>query len=123
MEINIYVLRTKLRVNKRKIIRLIKKIVREEKYQLSILNIIVTDDNHLKKLNRMFLKKKSSTNVISFNLGEVSEIYVSADKANTLREIYYYIVHGFLHIIGYDHQKQKQEKLMEDKCSHYVSGL
>lgn len=116
-------LHNKLQVDKRKIILLVKKIIREEKYQLSSLNIIITDNNHLKKLNRMFLKKKSSTNVISFNLGEVSEIYVSADEANTHRELYYYIVHGLLHIIGYDHQKRKQEKLMEDKCFHYISAL
>ncbi|KPJ73851.1 hypothetical protein AMJ52_02870 [candidate division TA06 bacterium DG_78] len=123
MEINVFTLQSKLQVDKKTIIRLVKKIIREEKYHLNILNIIIADNNHLKKLNRMFLKQNSPTNVISFNFGDVSEIYVSADKAKTHREVYYFIAHGLLHIIGYNHQKRKQEKLMEDKCSYYVSVL
>jgi probable rRNA maturation factor len=123
MKINMFILHNKLRVDKKKITRLVKGIIREEKYHLNILNIIITDNNHLKNLNKMFLKKNSSTNVISFNLGEVSEIYISADKVNTHREMYYCMIHGLLHIIGYEHQKRKQKKIMEDKCLHYVSSL
>jgi probable rRNA maturation factor len=123
MEINVFTLHTALQVNKRKIIRLVKKIIRDEKYQLHVLNIVIADNNYLKKLNQMFLKKKCSTNVISFNLGDISEIYVSADRAKTYRELYYCIAHGLLHIIGYDHQKRKQEELMHDKCSHYIAAL
>lgn len=68
----------------------------------------------------MFLNKNRTTNVISFNLDDVSEIYVSCDKIKNIEQLYYYIIHGMLHIIGYDHKNKTGERLMDEKCLRYL---
>ena len=123
MHIKVFNPYNKLKINKRTIVQLVKKISKEEKCKLDVLNIIIADDNYLKKLNKMFLKKNRTTNVISFNMDKVSEIYVSGEKAKNNRQLYYYIIHGLLHIIGYEHRNSKENKLMENKCFRYLSIL
>lgn len=123
MHIKVFNTYNKLKINKRTIVQLVKKISKEEKCKLDMLNIIIADDNYLKKLNKMFLKKNRTTNVISFNMDKVSEIYVSGEKAKNNRQLYYYIIHGLLHIIGYEHRNSKENKLMENKCFRYLSVL
>lgn len=101
---------------------LIKRVLREEKYELQRLNIVIERNNYLRKLNKMFFSKNRPTNVISFNMEEVSEIYISCDKVKYPEDLYYYIVHGLLHIIGYNHRDKKGEKEMRKKCLHYISN-
>jgi len=92
----------------------------DEKTELKNLNIILTNNNYLKELNRKFLKKDKPTNVISFRMEEVSEIYISYDRVSNTDELYYYIIHGLLHIIGYDHKTKAETKTMESKCLQYL---
>ena len=79
---------------------LIEKTLAAEGTIVKTLNIIITNDNYLKALNRRFLKKDKPTNVISFHMEEVSEIYISNDQVSDTNELYYYIIHGLLHIVG-----------------------
>jgi ssRNA-specific RNase YbeY (16S rRNA maturation enzyme) len=83
-------------------------------------NVVIADDKYLARLNERYFKKKRATNVIAFNLGEESEIYVSEDRASDTYELYYYILHGLLHTIGYDHTSKGADKTMEDKCVAYL---
>ena len=99
----------------------IKKVLREEKFKLNKLHIVIERDNYLRKLNKMFFRKDRATNVISFDMEEVSEIYVSYDRVKNHEDLYYYIVHGLLHIIGYDHRNSHERKNMRDRCLHYTS--
>ncbi len=121
MEINIFNQSLCSSIDGKKIMNLVKRILKEEKFKLSNLNIVIADDNHLKKLNRMFFKKNRTTNVISFNMEEVSEIYISFDQIKEHEELYYYIIHGLLHIIGYDHRNKAEGKVMRNKCLLYLS--
>jgi probable rRNA maturation factor len=123
MHVNIYNVYKKLSIDERKIVKLVKKILKGEGYKLNKLNIIITDNNHLKELNRKFLKKNRSTNVMAFNMDEVSEIYVSGEKVKNNEELYYYITHALLHIIGFEHRNSNENKLMEEKCFQYLSIL
>jgi rRNA maturation RNase YbeY len=100
----------------------VKRILAAEKKSCSILNIIVADNTYLKNLNKMYLKKTRPTNVISFNMGTVSEVYVSCDKAKTSRDLLFFIIHGILHIIGYDDRTLTQKKRMERKCLEYLEN-
>lgn len=110
-------------VDKKKIVAIIKKVLRQEKAKLNKVNVVIERDNYLKKLNKMFFKKDRATNVISFNLDEVSEIYVSYDQVKSPEELYYCIVHGLLHIIGYDHRNSQESKKMRNKCLYYTSDV
>lgn len=101
--------------------QLVRYIIKKEDYKKLIsLNIIIANANYLKELNKNFFKKNRPTNVISFNLDGVGEIYISRDEVNFPVDFYYYIIHGLLHIIGYDHYNRKTEKLMDRKCRSYL---
>jgi|ETN01SMinimDraft_1059929.scaffolds.fasta_scaffold11303_5 probable rRNA maturation factor len=92
-------------------------------------NFILTDDKFLKKLNTDFLNKKRTTNVLSFPndnffkykenfLGEVFLSYESCKKdatkfkINCKARISHLIIHGTLHLLGYDHETKENEKKM-----------
>lgn len=120
MKVNIFDQFNRYTHEKQKIVTLIKKIVEKEGHTLNILNIIITDNNYLKKLNKMYFKKNRATNVISFDMDEVSEIYVSYNKVKKKEDLFYYIIHGLLHIFGYDHRTSNEDRTMENKCLRYL---
>lgn len=120
MQVNIFNPSQCARVNRRKIATLVRKIVAKEKRSLDILNIIVADNTYLRELNSKYFKKNYATNVISFNMGTVSEIYVSCDKVKKTDDLLYFIIHGLLHIIGYDHGTRKGQRGMAHKCLEYL---
>lgn len=93
------------------------------------LNCILTTDNYLRKLNRTYLGKNRPTDVISFAIEDIWEIYISVDTARKRAyqygfdaeyEIYRYGVHGLLHLIGYDHKDLSMAQAMEEKEEKYL---
>ncbi len=122
MKINIFNECKDRTLNEKSIRRLIRKVVKKEKAKLYTLNVIITDNAYLRRLNKMFFKKNRTTNVISFTMDDVSEIYVSRDKSRSNEELLYFILHGLLHIIGYEHKSKQDELRMEDKCFTYLSN-
>jgi probable rRNA maturation factor len=109
----------------RKIKRLIEKVISEENKISGDLNFIITDDVLLKEINIEFLKHNYLTDVISFNDSKENkisgEIYVSLNtvKVNAINynvslreELIRVLVHGVLHLCGYDDNKcSKQEEM------------
>ena len=88
--------------------------------------ILLTNSLNMKKLNKKFRKRDKSTDVLSFpefakkdfmsikkkeiyigDLAASYEIINSRSKKNFLTEFDKVWVHGFLHLIGYDHIKNK----------------
>ena len=120
MRIDIFATSGRTRAKKAKVRRLIQKALAAEEKTFKAVNVIIADDEYLANLNETYFKKKRATNVIAFNLGEESEIYVSEDRASDTYELYYFILHGLLHTIGYDHRNKKENKAMEDKCVAYL---
>ena len=104
------------------------------------INFILADDKFLKKLNTDFLNKKKTTNVLSFPndnffkykenfLGEVFLSYESCKKdakkfkINSKDRISHLIIHGTLHLLGYDHKTKEDEKKMisiESKILNFI---
>jgi probable rRNA maturation factor len=96
-----------------------------EKTMLRDLHVIIVDDVYITRLNSEFFSRNRPTNVISFDLDDVREIYVSCDQARDDDDLYYFIAHGLMHLIGYTHDDPRQEKIMNDKCTNYlrVTGI
>jgi probable rRNA maturation factor len=78
------------------------------------LEIIITNDGNIQKLNREFRKIDLPTDVLTFVydppiLGEIYISYETIEKQarfynhSITEELYYILVHGLLHICGYDH--------------------
>jgi probable rRNA maturation factor len=121
MRINIYTPGVRMQVDKVRVRRLIRNALKNERKEFETVNVIVVDDTYLQQLNETYFKKKKTTNVISFDLGSVAEIYVSEQQARDDYELRYYIMHGLLHTIGYDHRTKKDEQRMKNKCQEYLS--
>ncbi|MEO0145013.1 MAG: rRNA maturation RNase YbeY [candidate division WOR-3 bacterium] len=87
--------------------------------------ILLTNDQKMRKLNKQFLKKDKTTDVISFNFGKIAEIYVNTDYAKRLGDFSYFIafycLHGLLHILGYDHKTKEERKEMFKKQEKYIN--
>ena len=94
------------------------------------LTIVLTDDNKLHELNRDYLGVDAPTDVLSFPVGEVDpesealylgDILISYPRAlaqaeaagqPVQAELRLLVVHGTLHLLGYDHAEEDEQALM-----------
>ena len=102
-------------------------VVAEEHQTLSDLNVIFMSDDQLLEINKKFLNHDYYTDVITFpGYGEVlsGEIYISIDrvKENAEKlsltfnnELHRVILHGLLHILGYNDKSNKEIIANESK--------
>jgi rRNA maturation RNase YbeY len=111
----------------KKILRLIKKVIRNENKIPGDLNFIFTTDKELIKLNKEFLKHNYFTDVIAFenNDGKIinGEVYLSIDtvkrnannyKVSLKEEVIRVMIHGTLHLCGYkDKKKNVKDEMTE----------
>lgn len=97
-------------------------------------NIIIVDDVYIHDLNKQYRGIDRPTDVISFALEDdktfidmdfkvLGDIYISIDTAkkqalnyghSLKRELSFLTIHGILHLLGYDHQNEEDEKKMFD---------
>jgi probable rRNA maturation factor len=97
------------------------------------LSILITDDKHISQLNSQYLGRDGPTNVLAFPMTSgpppdiespmLGDVVVSADTAiresDEMREplaetICRLLIHGFLHLLHYDHEGSPEEaKRME----------
>lgn len=135
MKITIKNLQNKLPVRPTKIKNLIRRVIRGEGINKSgWINICFVNNSRIRKFNAKFLKSQSATDVLAFNLGDkkilLADIMISTDIAITQArsfkttadyELQLYVVHGILHILGYNDHSKTQIKLMRKKESEYVN--
>lgn len=86
------------------------------------LNLYFVKNSTIKKLNKEFFDKNSLTDVISFNLEEgCAEIFIAprAVKTNAnyfcasfKEELYRCIIHGILHVFGFEDENKKKKAIM-----------
>lgn len=100
---------------------------------LSDLNVIFTSDEKLLAINKKFLNHDYYTDVITFpGYGEVlsGEIYISLDRvkenASELKiefdqELHRVILHGLLHILGYNDKSEDEIIEMRKKEDFYLA--
>ena len=124
---------------KQKIKRWIKKIIENEGKELGELNIILTRDKELLKLNKTFLSRKYLTDVITFEYSHEKkisgDIYLSIERVreNALKfnervnkEIQRVIIHGILHLMEYSDKRDDEQKKMrqkEDECLYMFDKM
>jgi len=90
-------------------------------------SVLLTDDASVRELNRTWRKIDKPTNVLSFPaarpggplLGDIAIAYetvareAAAENKPVLHHLAHLAVHGFLHLLGYDHQTDSQAEAME----------
>ena len=108
----------------------------KEKLDHTSFNVIIVDNKYIHELNKTYRGIDRETDVITFALEDedsvvvpdneriLGDIYISIDKARSqaeeyghslLRELSFLAVHGFYHLLGYDHQSEEEERVMFGK--------
>ena len=91
----------------------------------NVINIILVNDEEIKRLNGQYRQIDKVTDVLSFEnddyTDELGDVFISINKAKSQaedyqhsfsRELAFLTVHGFLHCLGYDHLVSDDEKEM-----------
>lgn len=104
-------------------------------------NIIFIDNKRIHEINKEYRGVDRPTDVISFALEDhedikletrvLGDIYISIEKAreqaeeyghSLKREISFLAVHGLLHLLGYDHMNEEDEKVMFELQDKILDG-
>jgi len=97
--------------------------------------LILCSDYFIRKLNREYRGKDKPTDVLSFTFGDqdlLGEIYISLQRAKVQaaaygltydEELKRLLVHGLLHLMGYDHIKKEQRAIMEEREERYLETI
>ena len=121
------------------------KIIREACKELDIqddleLSVIFVDDKRIHEINREYRQIDRSTDVISFALEdseqgmprEIGDIFISIDHAKMqaeeyghsfYREMCFLFTHGLLHLLGFDHMNEEDEKVMFGRQKTILDAL
>ena len=120
---------------------ILSKIIEDKNQRKTSISILLTDDLYIKKINKKWRKSKKATNVLSFPvskqfkeegyffIGDIVLSYETILSECKLREktfkdhFLHLLVHGFLHLLGYNHDNKRNEKEMEDLEVNYLSQL
>jgi metalloprotein, YbeY/UPF0054 family len=103
------------------------------------LSILLVDNSYIQELNSIYRNINSPTDVLSFAMNEYAEdepdydfsnelnvlgdIVISMEKAQAQSEEYghsleremgFLVAHGMLHLLGFDHETEEEEKAMHD---------
>ena len=117
--------------------------IEKEKLDNVVFNLIIVDNKYIHELNKMYRNIDRETDVITFALEDedsiklpediriLGDIYISIDKVKSQaeeyghsikRELCFLAVHGFYHLLGYDHMTEEDEKVMFKKQKEVLEG-
>jgi len=105
------------------------------------ISILIVDDPQIAELNHRYLNRRGPTNVIAFAMREgefaqvapqlLGDVVISADTAaaeaqhggmRTVHRFDELLVHGILHLFGYDHENSDSEtRRMEEKSRELLA--
>jgi len=122
------------RISTKRVKSLISKILDDYGTYITNINIIFTNDKYLLKINKKYLNHNFYTDIITFDIStensKQTEIYISLDRAKENSkilnqkfsdEIIRLIIHGILHMIGFNDSTNKEKLLMSQKENYYLS--
>jgi probable rRNA maturation factor len=113
----------KMKLDLRRIRRSLKRLMKELRCEDGDLSLLLVDDDQIREINRTYLKRDRSTNVISFAMTEgefgavnprlLGDIVLSVETAardaatgclDLMDEVEFLLIHGLLHLLGYEHE-------------------
>ena len=126
-----------LKIDESSLIQAVKVIVSDSDFQMAEISIAVVGDTEMHELNNLHLAHDYPTDVLSFPLevtgrflaGEIIVCSETAIKESAehgladLDELLLYVVHGTLHLVGYDDKDPNHRKVMREKETFYMKKL
>ena len=120
-----------------KVINWLQGVVQKESTKFGHLNFIFCSDNYLHDKNKTYLQHDTFTDVLTFDNSEekntiIGDIYISIDriKENAVtyqqdfwKEVYRVMVHGTLHLLGYQDHDKATRAIMQQKEDLYLALL
>jgi probable rRNA maturation factor len=133
--IDIQDLQNNVKLDKKKIVNYAKSVLRDMGENKAELSLVFVDDSYIKRLNWKYRKVDSTTDVLAFSMREggkalsknsavLGDVVISTETAkreakkrniSIRKEIYLYLLHGILHLLGYDDTKCPAKKIMRAK--------
>jgi rRNA maturation RNase YbeY len=111
-------------------------VLKREGVSSADLAVVFVTSRRSRLLNREFLRHDYVTDVISFPLEEKprieGEIYVNLDRARQqairygvgfVNEVFRLVIHGTLHLLGYDDTTKRSAEVMRERQERYVNSL
>lgn len=126
-----------LRIDVRLLRQLINHVTTEEGHPIGTLSVVLADHDTVLALNREYLDHDYVTDVLSFDLSDTpdridGEIYVDLDTAAERHDEFgatfeeeacRYVVHGLLHLIGYDDATPADKAAMRRLEDRYLDAV
>lgn len=123
---------TEEKIDENDLVKVIEKVSELLGVESSIVSIVLVDNEYIHKINKEYRNVDRETDVISFafmddetnpesGVTDLGEIYISLEKAHSQskeyghsfkRELCFLLTHGLLHLLGYDHMTDEDEKEM-----------
>ena len=109
-------------------------VAESEVFTLGNISVILCSDNYILDINQKYLQHDYFTDIITFDYSEggriSGDLFISVDsvRENSVEygtefedELHRVIVHGILHLIGYDDHTEDEIKTMRSKEDYYLS--
>jgi len=117
----------------------VSRVLRGEGRDHAAVTVILVDDPYIRQLNHRFRHLDRATDVLSFNMDDgtgpdpdtLGDVYISVDRARDQAgryhvslddELHRLVVHGCLHLLGYDHHNASDRKVMRDRERVYSAA-
>ena len=124
----------KLEVNSSELSTWIKDAVNSFGFLVGDLNVIFCSDEHLKEINIKYLNHDYYTDIITFDYSEKNliggDLFISTDrikenssknKVKFIVELYRVIIHGVLHLCGFNDKTSAEKKKIREKEDYLLS--
>ena len=112
----------------------LKTVAGSESKKIGDINVIFCSDNYILDVNMKYLQHDYFTDIITFDYCEddtlSGDLFISVDSVKENASFYgtefevelnRVIVHGLLHLIGYDDHKDQDIKMMRSKEDYYLA--
>lgn len=138
MKLNLKNKQKSIKFNQKIAGKIIQAILRREKIRKPAeINLLITNDKEIMQLNLLYLGENSPTDVIAFDLSAdknkiCADIAISADTAarnakfyqtSPCYELYLYVAHAILHILGYSDSTEAKRRIMHAKTEQILKCL
>ena len=127
----------KVKINSQILKKLSSLVFVSESFNVGMVTYIFTDDNSLSSLKKKFFGLDVFTDVMAFNLEDENnelegEVYISFDRVkdnakafnvDLEQEFKRVIIHGTLHLVGYEDKSSKEKNIMTKLENKYINQV